>query len=140
MEQHGIDILKKLISVSGTTILVVEDHPLFRDSLLVVLKAVFVQAIITTVTPETWLSVHGDITEKQYDLILLDGSLAFFPYHPTFEKFGMNLVPFIKEQSPHSCVIAISDKDSSNKIAMDKGADGFIPKESIHEFLSNLSA
>lgn len=139
MEQHGTDTLKKLISTPGTTILVVEDHPLFRHSLLMVLKAVFVQAIITTITPDNWLSIQEDIVQKQYDLILLDGSLAFFEYHPKFEKFGMNLVPFIKEQSPHSCIIAISDKDSSNKIAMDRGADGFIPKNLLHEFLSSLS-
>lgn len=139
MEQHGIDILKKLTTTPGTTILVVEDHPLFRHSLLIVLKAVFIKAIITTVTPETWLSIQEDIVQKQYDLILLDGSLALFEYHPMFENFGMNLIPLIKEQSPHSCVIAISDKDSSNKIAMDRGADGFIPKKDLGEFLSDLS-
>lgn len=139
MEQHGIDTLKKLIN-TPCAILVVEDHPLFRHSLLIVLKAVFVQAIITTVTPDNWLSIQDDITKKQYDLILLDGSLAFFQYHPTFENFGMNLVPFIKEQSSHSCVIAISDNEGSNKIGMDKGADGFIPKNQLHEFLSDLSA
>src|SRR5215467_12214156 len=114
-------------SMSGTTTLIVaDDHPLFRAAL---------REAVTHVLPETQIVEAGSVAAVEQaaqihpnaDLILLD---LYMP-----DARGFSALAHLRAQYPSIPVAIISAAESSSIVrrAMDFGASGFIPKSASIE-------
>ncbi|MEM9356344.1 MAG: response regulator transcription factor [Pseudomonadota bacterium] len=102
-------------------LIIVDDHPLFRNAAAGVLESQFGACKIVQagsfVELEEWLS-----SDKNFDLILLDINLPDMT-----GLFGLLLVRAVYPEIPVAIVSAIDDPRLIRR-AIDCGASGFIPK------------
>lgn len=105
---------------STQTIIIADDHPLFRQALSTMLDTHFNRAIL--LEAETIPELEKLLPDTDVDLILLDLDIP--------GALGFNTLINIRETYPHVAVVIISgieDTETINK-AMYHGAAGFIPK------------
>ena len=109
------------------TVLIIDDHPLFREGL----KSIISRSLHYEVIGEAGTAGEGfDLTKKMNpDVILVDISLA--------DKNGIELTREIRAMNSDACVLVISMHSKINYIteAFQAGALGYIVKESTHERL-----
>ncbi|WFP48893.1 response regulator transcription factor [Methylomonas sp. EFPC3] len=113
-------------------ILIVDDHTLFREALLHVLKQldnnVLVHEAANTGEASNLLSHRRNL-----DLVLLDIDLP--------GQDGLSALPGMREQAPTVPIVVLSGSESSQHVnaALESGAVGYIPKScSGHEMLTAL--
>jgi DNA-binding NarL/FixJ family response regulator len=107
--------------ISATKIIIADDHPLFRQALLIMLKSHFpeTQLLEAETIPELEQLL---LTQHDAELLLLDLDIP--------GAQGFNTLIHIRNIYPEMAVVIISgfeDVDTINK-AMNFGAAGFIPK------------
>lgn len=113
-------------------ILLVDDHTLFREALLHVLKQLDTQVIVfeaASIEEATQLIAHS----RNLDLLLLDIDL---PY-----KDGLTALPELREMAPTVPIVVLSGSETPHHVkrALQNGAVGYIPKScSSHEMLTAL--
>lgn len=109
-------------------VLLVDDHPLFRQGL---------KFILDDLHSELEFFEAGDFTEVEsyreseaFDLILLD-------YHLAGEVSDRASLLAVREAYPAATIVVLSSEDNPEIIlsAVDNGAAGFIPKSSTPEIL-----
>ena len=108
-------------------ILIVDDHALFREGLVLLLEALG--------QPQTLQAENADAALRQVaahpqlDLVLLDLVMP--------GPGGIELLPEIKRQVPAAPVVILSADESHRTItgAIEKGASGYIPKTSTAEVM-----
>ena len=107
---------------NNQTILIADDHPLFRQALSVMLHARFSTARL--LEAESIPELEQELAQQSVDLLLLDLDIP--------GAQGFNTLINIRQLYPDLGVIIVSgieDNDTINK-AMHHGAAGFIPKSS----------
>jgi two-component system, NarL family, nitrate/nitrite response regulator NarL len=113
-------------------ILLVDDHTLFREALIYVLKQWDAQVIVleaSNAEQATKLISHA----QHLDLVLLDLDLP--------DTNGLELLPQLHRQAPTIPIVVISGSESTQhiKLALNHGAAGYIPKScSSYEMLTAL--
>ena len=113
-------------------ILLVDDHTLFREALLHVIKQLDAQVVTleaSNAEDAALLIAHT----RNLDLILLDIDLP--------GEDGLSALPHLRELAPTVPIIVLSGSESTQhvKLALDKGAVGYIPKScTSHEMLAAL--
>lgn len=101
-------------------ILVVDDHRLFRDGLLIVLKRI--DSVTSILEASDGESAESILDDEEIDLALVD-------YHLP-DTTGQALLKKIKEEAPEIPVIIMSGAEDPAMInsALGAGASGFLPK------------
>lgn len=116
----------------GIRILLVDDHTLFRESLVHVLGALDHDvAVFHAGTAEEAISAASYY--RELDLILLDRSLA--------GTDGISLIPQLKALSNGAAVVVVSASERARDVqrAMDAGAASYVPKTlGVQELLITL--
>ncbi|MDX8126786.1 response regulator transcription factor [Methylomonas sp. OY6] len=113
-------------------ILLVDDHTLFREALLHVLKQLADNVLVyeaANATEAVQLITHT----RNLDMVLLDIDLP--------DMDGLTALPELRALAPTIPVVVLSGSEMSQhvKTALDKGAVGYIPKScSGHEMLTAL--
>ena len=115
-------------------ILVIEDDDSTKELIVEALSKSFPLANVHGFKNFVQESFEEIIKENKYDIITIDGYLGDWTEHPIFYKNGKNLIPFIKENSPKTIIIAMSSGDDLNKEMMEVGASMTIKKT---DFLKN---
>ena len=113
-------------------ILVVDDHRLFRESLIYVLQEINTGVIVTEASSPSEAASIVEL-DSNWDLILFD---LGFPYEPIWGSLSV-----IKRSHPDLCVAILSgsyDSDSM-KTAAQLGVNGYISKNSsVHELVTSI--
>ena len=105
-------------------ILLADDHTLFRESLEMVLKALFQDSSITNTT--SW-SETVDLTDNyHYDLLLLD----LFMSNTDSDHWESSLRSVVESQHGAICIISASTNRAHIQTAFEIGAKGYICKTS----------
>lgn len=113
-------------------ILLVDDHTLFREALLHVLKQLDSNVLVheaANASEAAYLISHM----RNLDLVLLDIELP--------GTDGLTALPELRELAPTVPIVVLSGSETSQHVqsALDKGAVGYIPKSSSgHEMLTAL--
>lgn len=114
-------------------ILIVDDHPLFRDALKHALQGGF-EAV--TIKEAGSLDEAGKLLDKdsEFDLVLLDLKM------PGVQ--GLTGLAYLRAQYPAVpiAVVTASEEDHIMRRALDLGASGFIPKSSSIETIKQAIA
>jgi CheY-like chemotaxis protein len=113
---------------STVTILVVDDSTNERDIIVEILCSLYPSAKIIAPINLFHLDVEEFIKKGQYTVILLDSLLSKWEPHEKFGEWGENMIPFIKQVSPKSIIIAIASNEDDNKTMVAKGAKFAINK------------
>jgi len=109
-------------------ILIVDDHALFREGLVLLLEALG-QPVQTLQAENADAAMRQIGTHPQLDLVLLDLVMP--------GPGGIELLPEIKRQVPAAPVVILSADESHRTItgAIERGASGYIPKTSTAEIM-----
>jgi DNA-binding NarL/FixJ family response regulator len=111
------------IPTTELTALVVDDHPLFCDALMLTLRSIADFAEIQTVgTMDAALDTVG--TNTEFDLILLDLNLP--------DVNGLDGLVRLRTAAPKTTILIVSSMADNRMIchALKAGANGFVPKHS----------
>ncbi len=113
-----------------TSILVVEDHPLFVQSLVRLLREKGSYEVATASSGEDALEKLG---ESAYDLALIDVSLPGIN--------GIELLDGIRERQPDMPCLMVSGHLTPRYVnqSMSAGAKGYVLKEDINGILDGIS-
>ena len=108
-------------------ILIVDDHALFREGLVLLLEALGQPQTLQAENAEA--ALRQVAAHPQLDLILLDLVMP--------GPGGIELLPEIKKRVPAAPVVILSGDESHRTItgAIEKGASGYIPKTSTAEVM-----
>jgi len=117
--------LDQIIDISGAVmkILLIDDHTLFRDGILLVLEDLDIQ--IETFEAGSYESAKTIMNaQSNLDLILLDLGLPGIG--------GLEALSAIRQQLPNTPVVVLSGNDDHQIVeqALNNGARGYIPKSS----------
>jgi DNA-binding NarL/FixJ family response regulator len=109
-------------------VLVVDDHPLIREALRQVLKALD-QEIVLVDSASAAEALAAASRDEKLDLILLDLALP--------GTDGFEVLRELRERHPAIPVVVLSASEQADTVirALDAGAMGFIPKTSSNEVL-----
>lgn len=109
-------------------VLLVDDHPLFREGLALLLAPILGQASIA-MAADAEHALRALQAEGDFDLVLMDLAMPGVP--------GLDCIRQIHEQWPRITVVALSSADDRDTVlrAIDAGAMGFIPKSSSPQVL-----
>ena len=113
-------------------ILLVDDHTLFREALLHVLKQLDAQVVVLEAANAEEAAQLISHT-RNLDLVLLDIDL------PGVD--GLTALPDLRELAPTAPIVVLSGSETAAHVkrALDNGAVGYIPKScSSHEMLAAL--
>lgn len=116
-------------------ILLVEDHPLMKEKLPVILSRLFPQAKITVLKNFEEEDFDEVLKVGNFQIVFLDVELTNWKEHPLYGQSGINLIEPIKKINPEVIVVSISTYDTNNEFAQTKGADYSIQKGSIGDLL-----
>ena len=119
--------------MSGYRVIIVDDHPLFRDALKQTLTSAFPGIVIAEAG--TLEAVSDTLaSDRDFDLVLLDLKM------PGVQGFS-GLV-FLRAQYPAVPIVVISASEEPHIIrrALDLGASGFIPKSASAETMRRALA
>ena len=102
------------------TIIISDDHPLFRQALQAAVSPLFPDATIVEV--ETLAATQHELGLRQVDLVFLDLKMA--------DSYGLAGLLIIKGNFPDVPVIVVSASDGAATVraAIQAGASGYIPK------------
>jgi DNA-binding NarL/FixJ family response regulator len=103
------------------SVLIVDDHPIFRDGIRRIIERALPQTIVTAVG--SWQELDAVLKEeRQFDFLVLD--LVF----PGFE--WKSDLPALRKRLPLAAIVAVSMLDDANIAAnvLALGANGFISK------------
>lgn len=102
-------------------VLIVDDHPGFREQARRLLEFAAFDVVGDTASAELGVQLALDLTP---DLILLDVMLP--------DAVGFDVVPLLREQGS-AVIVLISSRDQSDygTRVESSGADGFIPKDEL---------
>lgn len=109
-------------------LLLVDDHPLFREGLAMLLPRL--DSNVTTTEASTCAEAVDLVSKHQdYDLILLDLGLP--------DVSGFEAIELFRSRYPSIPVVVLSSTEDKNTVlqAVDRGAMGFIPKTSTSDVL-----
>ena len=119
--------------MSGYRVIIVDDHPLFRDALKQTLTSAFPGIVIAEAG--TLEAVSDTLaSDRDFDLVLLDLKM------PGVQGFS-GLV-FLRAQYPAVPIVVVSASEEPHIIrrALDLGASGFIPKSASAETMRRALA
>jgi DNA-binding NarL/FixJ family response regulator len=119
--------------MSGYRVIIVDDHPLFRDALKQTLTSAFLGIVIAEAG--TLEAVSDTLaSDRDFDLVLLDLKM------PGVQGFS-GLV-FLRAQYPAVPIVVISASEEPHIIrrALDLGASGYIPKSASAETMRRALA
>lgn len=109
-------------------ILLVDDHQLFREGLVILLKRLDdnVNAVEAASCAEAFAALKR---ESDIELILLDVGLP--------DMSGLDGIAIIREQHPGIPIVVLSSQEDRGSVlhALDQGAMGYIPKTSSSDIL-----
>lgn len=111
-------------------ILLIDDHALFRDGILLVLKGLNTE--VHTIEANSYESAKLILNEQSdFDLVLLDFDLPGLSY--------LDALLAIKRLLPDSLIIILSGTDDHKMVeqAIRHGAQGYIPKSSPAKIMLN---
>jgi len=111
-------------------ILMIDDHALFRDGLLLVLEGL--SAELTTFEAGSYEAAEGIMNEhSDLDLILLDLGLPGISY--------LDALLAIRQQLPNTLIVVLSGTEDHSMVeqALQQGARGYIPKSSPAKIMLN---
>ena len=113
-----------------TSLLVVEDHPLFVQSLVRLLREKGNYEVASVASGEQALQQLGDAAG--YDLILIDVSLP--------GQNGIDLIAEIHRRNPAMPCLMVSGHTASHYVhqSMEAGARGYVLKEDISGILEGI--
>jgi DNA-binding NarL/FixJ family response regulator len=103
-------------------ILLIDDHVLFRDGLLLILEGL--NAEIETFEANSYEAAITLIETHKIDMVLLDLGLPGVSY--------LDALKGIQTQIPDACIVVLSGTEDHNMVeqALQYGARGYIPKSS----------
>lgn len=109
-------------------ILLVDDHPLFREGMRHVLGQLAAQAMLLE-APSGRAALESAGRHPDLDLVLLDLSLP--------DIGGLDVLATLREQHPDIPVVVLSASEDTGDIilAIESGARGYIPKSSSSQLL-----
>lgn len=109
-------------------LLLVDDHPLFREGLAMLLPRLDPN-VVTTEASTCAEAVDLVSKNQDYDLILLDLGLP--------DVSGFEAIDLLRSRYPSIPVVVLSSTEDKNIVlqALDHGAMGFIPKTSTSDVL-----
>jgi len=109
-------------------ILIVDDHALFREGLVLLLEALG-QPVQALQAENAEAAMRQITSHPQLDLVLLDLVMP--------GPGGIELLPEIKKRVPAAPVVILSADESHRTItgAIERGASGYIPKTSTAEIM-----
>lgn len=110
-------------------VLIIEDHPLFREALVTALSKAFPEDAVA-IEVDSIASGIGQISNQQPDLILLDLNVT--------DASGFDGLTKLKTESPDCPVYIVTATEGSDAInkARTLGASGYLPKSLSLEDLS----
>ncbi len=95
--------------------LIIEDAAETRNIMVEMLKKEY--PLMTIEAPENFFEEdYVALFKKNYDYILLDSFLGKWGSHPLFGEWGQNIIPFVKEISPETKIIATASTADDNAI------------------------
>lgn len=111
------------------SILVVEDHPLFVQSLVRLLRDRGGYSVEAVASGEAAL---GQLIDSKFDMVLIDVSLPGMN--------GIDLVQAIHEKKPQMPCLMVSGHMATHYVhqSMDSGARGYVLKEDINGILDAI--
>jgi len=114
----------------ATHILLVDDHPLFREGMRHVL-AQFDDAVEVSLAEDCKTALALATQHQDLDLVLLDVNLA--------QDSGMHCLSTLRQECPLLPVIMLSANEDMAlvKRALQEGAQGYIPKSSTTQVMLN---
>jgi DNA-binding NarL/FixJ family response regulator len=104
-------------------ILLIDDHPLFREGLALLLRPLMDGLQVT----------EADSCEQGFTLLEQDGPVDLILIDMTLPGMhGLQGIPRLRELAPQAAVVALSSLDDRSTVlqAIEAGAAGFIPKSS----------
>lgn len=121
------------------TILIIDDHDLWRQKLEKFAKKSFPNAEVTVLSPDEYLDVETIIIGTQWSVALLDNHLDNFKDHPKFGTSGTTIARYIKKASSNTVVIMISIDQSTNIGAVDmRYADLGVRKDNVYDIVAAI--
>jgi NarL family two-component system response regulator LiaR len=105
---------------SPTTVLIVEDHGVVAEGVSHILTRFGMEVVGTC---NNWELAVTRFASLHPDVVLLDLNVP-----P--DGNGLNLLPLIRHQDPHACVVCLSAASSASEVAaaIEAGVSGFISK------------
>lgn len=122
------------VTEKNLKILVVDDHRLFRESLIYVLQEINTDVIVTEASSPGEAASIVEL-DSNWDLILFD---LGFPYESIWGSLSV-----IKRSYPDLCVAILSGSydPESMKTAIQLGVNGYISKNSsVHELVTSIKS
>lgn len=107
--------------IENKSILIVDDHEMFRDSLAFLIKKSFINTFVDT--GESYATLVAKLRSSQsFDVVLIDLNMPGMFGASTFEQ--------LRAEFPRHCLVVVSGINDPEQIyaVMRSGANGYIPK------------
>ena len=125
-------------SIKLQNILIMEDTLISRKVITQVFKYILPLATVSEFVFSKEERFENMIEKNHYDLVALDGDLSTKWLSWGDLANGKNLIPIIKQKSPKTLVLAMSNEFTSNQEMIVSGADFSILKTDISKDINLL--
>lgn len=107
--------------IDSKSILIVDDHQMFRDSLAFLIKKTFPNTVVETGDSHTSL-VNKLRSSRSFDVVLIDLNMP--------GMFGASTFDQLRAEFPRHCLVIVSGNTDpkQNYALMRAGANGYVPK------------
>ena len=107
--------------IDSKSILIVDDHQMFRDSLAFLIKKTFPNTVVKTGDSHTSL-VTKLRSSRSFDVVLIDLNMP--------SMFGTSTFDQLRAEFPRHCLVIVSGNTDPKQIyaLMRAGANGYVPK------------
>ena len=107
--------------IDSKSILIVDDHQMFRDSLAFLIKKTFPNTVVETGDSHTSL-VNKLRSSRSFDVVLIDLNMP--------GMFGTSTFDQLRAEFPRHCLVIVSGNTDPEQIyaLMRAGANGYVPK------------
>ena len=107
--------------IDSKSILIVDDHQMFRDSLAFLIKKTFPNTVVETGDSHTSL-VNKLRSSRSFDVVLIDLNMP--------GMFGTSTFDQLRAEFPRHCLVIVSGNTDPKQIyaLMRAGANGYVPK------------